>query len=247
MQNNQEIKTVLDKICLDSFTCYKDDTQILKDIQKTNEDYLAIRRLISFLRKELLTIVKFPIWQKENGKIKKYNYKNLEEFNEVEQCVLEGFWRVLAQIKNNPKIIQGKPLADIKRIVAYRVRNASTKKVYKVLGIDRPKAIEAEEDKISQFPYPVFETEKEITNRLLIKKVITEFLKDKDKLDTLLFFATFAEVYFYGYKKTPINLTQRDIAKICCVCENTVVRRKKKLTEEFREIFREQVVPYLEL
>jgi len=245
-----QIKTVIDKLCLPSASVhYKEYKEILSDLEKTDTDYFAIRKLVTLFYSELKNIARFPIWTKENGQIVfvRQNYKNLADLDEVEQCVLEGFWKVLSDIKKNPSIIEGKPLAEIKRIEAFRVRNASVKKIYDVLGLRRKtREIETEEKRISRFPKNMFETERSVTNRLLIEKVITDFLKEKDKLDTLLFFATFTDVYFYSYGKTPLILSQKNIAKICGVCENTVVRRKKKLTEEFINVFREQVAPYLE-
>jgi len=242
----QEIKTIIDKLRLPSVH-YKEYKEILSDIEKT-DDYFTIRKLVTLFYAELKNVARFPIWRKQNGQIVfvRQNYKNLADLDEVEQCVLEGFWKVLSEIRRNPSIIEGRPLADIKRIVTYRVRNASIKRIYQVLRFSERKMRVEMEEKISKFPVTIFETEKDITNRLLIKEVVCDFLAGRDKLDTLLFFAVFTEVYLYGYGKTPINLTQRDIAKICGVSENTVWRRKTKLMKEFQEFCSKRLLPYFE-
>lgn len=231
-------------------------------------------------------IIKYPIWEKEkkeseieNNKLvytskiifMPFNYVTEQDKEDVKQCLITNLIEILGRIEKtgfidkkhryNVKYIKKQ---DAIKLVSKFLRNSGRYEIYKILKIIDGKryfiSIEEEEEKQIEKYKSIFEdknqTVKNMITKIFINDTVKDFIKYRDKLDTILFFNIFMELGFStnilkdarktvkGQRKL-ISLRNSDIAYMCNVSLRSVQNRKKKLIADFKTVYEQEIKAFL--
>ncbi|QAT39521.1 hypothetical protein [Clostridium sp. JN-9] len=271
-KQEEKIESVLERMVSGIKINYINWHDIEKDLIKINRSSYAVKRIVAFLLNNLKQIVNYPIFIKskdERGGLK-YMYDSLDEMNDVEDCIIFALYKVAKRVRErdqkycdyfNKIDIYNKSLNSIKKILAVMVRNNATADIYKTLGISnlkigyktylRKKVVCMDNEVLAETINKAIEIKSTVENKImgkelnkLINNVIDNFLIDKNKLDTTIFLNYIMASAKYE-KYVVEKLTEQRISKLCGVSEITVRRRKRKLLEQFRQTWKEEIEPYL--
>lgn len=244
-------------------------------------------RYIKLYTEDINKIVQYPIWDKQNSdKTKRtyhsYDYTNCPELREdVRGCVYVKLAEVLHRIKTDKRhcidnigryTVTDRPLEECVRLIAAYLRLGTAMKITKMLkeykkNIDDLNKYYTDQkgERMREDIYETFsdrgESMDDALRVMIIKDAVKDFLKDRDKLDYVIFSNYYAELVKdlneldtdtrivqkaeSGKRKLAIEWTIPDIADICNTSERTVIRRKKQLDEDFRICIKNKIKPYL--
>lgn len=131
------------------------------------------------------------------------DYVTEQDKEDVKQCVIVTLLEILDRAKKTGYLdkkqrysIKNKSDEDVVRLIGKFLRNNSRYGIYKILKIDSKDRYATSLDKIREKEISMnkTDTERDVITRLLIKDVVKEFLKNRDKLDTMLFYNKFTEL-----------------------------------------------------
>lgn len=201
-----------------------------------------------------------------------FDYVTEQDKEDVKQCVIVTLLEILKRVEKTGFLdnkqrysIKDKSEEDIVRLIAKFLRNNSRYGIYKILKIDSKDRYAESLDEMREISMNKTDTERDVITRLLIKDVVKNFLKNRDKLDTMLFYNKFAELVVdldaidvattqvkdiqknknKKRRKICLNWIDADIAYMCGVSVQTVCSRKKKLIADFKQVYLKDIKPYL--
>lgn len=203
-----------------------------------------------------------------------FDYVTEQDKEDVKQCVITTLLEILKRVEKTGFLdnkqrysIKDKKDEEIIKLIGTFLRNNSRYGIYKILKIDSKDRYAKSLDEIREKEVFVnkTDTERDVITRLLIKDVVKKFLKNRDKLDTMLFYNKFAELAVdldaidvattqvkdiqknknKKRRKICLNWTDADIAYMCGVSVQTVCSRKKKLIADFKQVYLKDIKPYL--
>lgn len=176
----------------------------------------------------------------------RYIYKSIEEQNFIEEIIEETYYHVFYTLKDRLDANKVKDFEQLKTFIKMAIKHkAHLDRAIKSFNRTIPtdfsdiKYIPGLGDDSMDNYYITKET------RMLIRRIIDNYLKNKDKIDTLIIVNHLMKYDISYGDFTDSRWSLRRIADICGVTERTVQYRKKRIIKELTAIYNKEILPLL--
>ena len=219
---------------------YSSFSDFLSDLKNQNPD--CIIKTFLTVYKGLKECSIYPFFKNTD----RYIYKSIEEQNFIEEIIEETYYHVFYTLKDRLDANKVKDFEQLKTFIKMAIKHkAHLDRAIKSFNRTIPtdfsdiKYIPGLGDDSMDNYYITKET------RMLIRRIIDNYLKNKDKIDTLIIVNHLMKYGISYGDFTDSRWSLRRIADICGVTERTVQYRKKKIIKELTAIYNKELFPLL--
>ena len=219
---------------------YSSFSDFLSDLENQNPD--CIIKTFLTVYKGLKECSIYPFFKNTD----RYIYKSIEEQNFIEEIIEETYYHVFYTLKDRLDANKVKDFEQLKTFIKMAIKHkAHLDRAIKSFNRTIPtdfsdiKYIPGLGDDSMDNYYITKET------RMLIRRIIDNYLKNKDKIDTLIIVNHLMKYGISYGDFTDSRWSLKRIAYICGVTERTVQYRKKKIIKELTVIYNKEIIPLL--
>lgn len=219
---------------------YSSFSDFLSDLEKQNSDCIIKTYLTVY--KGLKECSIYPFLKNTD----RYIYKSIEEQNFIEEIIEETYYHVFYTLKDKLDVSKVRSLDQLRTYIKIAIKHkAHLDRAIK--SFNRTKPVDFSDikytpslgvDSMDNY-YITKET------RTLIRRIIDNYLKDKDKIDTLIIVNNLMKYGISYGDFTDSRWSLKRIAYICGVTERTVQYRKKRIIKELTAIYNKEILPLL--
>ena len=219
---------------------YSSFSDFISDLEKQNPD--CIIKTFLTVYKGLKECSIYPFFKNTD----RYIYKSIEEQNFIEEIIEETYYHVFYTLKDKLDISKVKGLDQLGNYIKIAIKHKAhldraIKSFNRTIPVD-----------FSDIKYrPIIGDDNMDNNyimketRMIIRRVIDDYLKGKDKIDTLIIVNHLMKHGIAYGDFTDNRWSLKRIAYICGVTERTVQYRKKRIIKELTEIYNKEIHPLI--
>lgn len=219
---------------------YSSLSSFFSDLEKQNPDCIVKTYLTVY--KGLKECSIYPFLKNTD----RYVYKSIEEQNFIEEIIEETYYHVYYTLKDKLDVSKVRSLDQLRTYIKMAIKHkAHLDRAIK--SFNRTKPVDFSDIKytpgLGDDSMDNYYITKE--TRTLIRRIIDNYLKDKDKIDTLIMVNHLMKYGISYGDFTDSRWSLKRIAYICGVTERTVQYRKKKIIKELTVIYNKEIIPLL--
>jgi hypothetical protein len=219
---------------------YSSSNDFFSDLEKQNPDCIVKTYLTVY--KGLKECSIYPFLKNTD----RYIYKSIEEQNFIEEIIEETYYHVFYTLKDKLDVNKVRNLEQLRTYIKMVIKHkAHLDRAIKSFNRTEPvdfsnvkHKTDLGDDNLDNY-YIAQET------RILIRRVIDNYLRGKDKIDTLIIVNHLMKYGISYGDFTDSRWSLKRIANICGVTERTVQYRKKKIIKELTAIYNKEILPLI--
>jgi hypothetical protein len=219
---------------------YSSFSDFLSDLKNQNPD--CIIKTFLTVYKGLKECSIYPFFKNTD----RYIYKSIEEQNFIEEIIEETYYHVFYTLKDKLDVSKVRSLDQLRTYIKMAIKHkAHLDRMIKSFNRTEPvdfsnvkHKTDLGDDNLDNY-YIAQET------RILTRRIIDNYLKDKDKIDSLIIVNHLMKYGISYGDFTDSRWSLNRIANICGVTERTVQYRKKRIIKELTEIYNKEILPLL--
>lgn len=219
---------------------YSSFNDFFSDLEKQNPDCIVKTYLTVY--KGLKECSIYPFLKNTD----RYVYKSIEEQNFIEEIIEETYYHVFYTLKDKLDVSKVRSLDQLRTYIKMAIKHkAHLDRMIKSFNRTEPvdfsnvkHKTDLGDDNLDNY-YIAQET------RILIRRIIDNYLKDKDKIDSLIIVNHLMKYGISYGDFTDSRWSLNRIANICGVTERTVQYRKKRIIKELTEIYNKEILPLI--
>ena len=219
---------------------YSSFSDFFSDLEKQNPDCIVKTYLTVY--KGLKECSIYPFLKNTD----RYNYKSIEEQNFIEEIIEETYYHVFYTLKDKLDVSKVRSLDQLRTYIKMAIKHkAHLDRAIK--SFNRTKPVDFSDIKYTHGLGDDSMDNYYITKetRTLIRRIIDNHLKDKDKIDTLIIVNHLMKYGISYGNFTDSRWSLKRIADICGITERAVQYRKKRIIKELTEIYNKEILPLI--